>query len=81
MSSLARLMIAGAAAALFSAPAMAMTPSHQPVPVTEVAATQQAQPAAGPAPEFCIAADKCAVALPGDYLVRYDRHMDEVLGR
>lgn len=81
MSALARLMIAGAAAALFSAQAIAMEPSVRATPVADVAAAQQLPAQAADAPAFCIAADKCAVALTADYLVRYDQHMDEVLGR
>lgn len=81
MSALARLMIAGAAGALFSAQAIAMEPSTRLTPAVDVAAAQQAQTQAETAPEFCIAADKCAVALSADFLVRYDQHMDQVLGR
>ena len=83
MNTFARLMIAGTAAALFSAQAMAMD-SSKLAPVADVAAAAQQTTVAATeasAPEFCIAADKCAVALPADYLVRYDQHMDEILGR
>lgn len=84
MTHLARLMIAGAAAALFSAQAMAMDSSTKLSPLADVAAVQHTTVAATETqvtPEFCIAADKCAIALSADYLVRYDQHMDEVLGR
>jgi hypothetical protein len=86
MTHLARLMIAGAAAAaLFSAPAMAMDSSTKLSPATQTAAAVQHTTVAANetqvTPEFCIAADKCAVALPASYLVRYDQRMDEVLAR
>lgn len=82
VSALARLMIAGTAA-LLSAQAFAMQPSSRPAVTVEVAAAQQAQTSApvDAAPEFCLAADKCAVALSADYLVRYDQYMDQLLGR
>lgn len=90
MSALARLMIAGAAAALFSAPAFAMDASTKLNAASFDIATAQQQTCtpgwgvhcdAAVAPEYCIAADKCATALPGEMLISYDQRMDALLGR
>jgi hypothetical protein len=89
MSALVRLMIAGVAAALFSAPAVAMDASKLDRAFYEVATAQQQDDCRGwgvrceldVTPTYCIADDVCATALPATALVRYDQHMDAVLGR
>jgi hypothetical protein len=88
MSAFVRLMIAGAAAALFSAPVVAMEPSSK-LDAFELATAQQQDDCRGwgvrcaldVSPTYCIADDKCATALPATALIRYDQHMDTVLGR
>lgn len=88
MSALTRLMIAGVAAALFSAPAIAMDASGKPdARIDNIATAQQTCTGWGVrcdlevTPEYCIADDKCATALPAALLVRYDQRMDALLGR
>lgn len=90
MSALSRLMIAGVAAALLSAPVAASEYASAKLEAGFAASTTAQQDCRGwgvrcdvveVTPEFCIAADKCALALPGSMLVRYDQHMDTVLGR
>jgi hypothetical protein len=90
VSALTRLMIAGAAAALFSAPALAADVSTKldaAFDTTTVAQQQDDCRGWGVrceldvSPTYCIADDVCATALPATALVRYDQHMDAVLGR
>jgi hypothetical protein len=79
-------MIAGAAAALFSAPALASQTSkleaYQARPAT---AQQQTCQGWGVrcdgevTPSYCIADDVCANALPGGAIARYDERMDSIL--
>ena len=88
MSALVRLTIAGAVAALFSAPALAADGVAKLDPLRTVAASQQQACQGGDmtcdievTPRYCIAEDKCAQALPSSALVRYDQHMDALLQR
>jgi hypothetical protein len=86
MNALTRLIIAGAAAALFSAPAIAME-ATKTASVTVADTTTAQQDCRGwgvrcdidVAPVFCIADDKCAPALTGTALIRYDQRMDAAL--
>jgi invasion protein IalB len=86
MRVLQRLMIAGAALALLSAPAFAHQTSKLDAFQVEPATAQQ-QTCQGwgvrcdgeVTPSFCIADDKCASALPGGAIARYDQRMDSVL--
>jgi len=72
-------MIAGAAAALFSAPVFAdeadsKLASYDAIAAQQrAAANERASPACGPG-------DICTVALPAASLIRYDRRMNELLG-
>jgi hypothetical protein len=85
MSALSRLMIAGAAAALFSAPVAAMEAKTKLDVSYDAAAQQQTCRGWGVhcelevTPEYCIAANKCAIALPAAALIRYDQRMDALL--
>ncbi len=85
MSAILRLIIAGATAALISAPAGA---SERAANLETAQATAQEECRGWGVrcepeitPEYCIARDKCAIALPGIALVRYDARMDAILGR
>jgi hypothetical protein len=78
-------MIAGAiAAALFSAPAGAMELKTKNASVANATTAQQTCTGWGVhcetevTPEYCIAADKCGVALPAASLIRYDQLMDQL---
>lgn len=81
MRALANLIIASAALALLSAPASAA--SGRVAKVEQSAATAQ-QACVGwgvhcdpeVLAEYCIAADKCATALPASTLLSYDARMD-----
>ena len=81
MSALSRLIIAGATAALISAPAIASDRLAKLEPSTSVTAQESCtgwgvRCESDVATEFCIADGKCAVALPAAALVRYDQRMD-----
>ena len=88
MSALSRLIIAGIAAALISAPAAAMeTVRTASVTTTATVSAQEYCQGWGVrcdgevAPTFCIADDKCATALTGSALIRYDQRMDSMISR
>ncbi|HHY49758.1 MAG TPA: hypothetical protein GYA10_08435 [Alphaproteobacteria bacterium] len=88
MSALTRMMIAGVAVALFSAPAMATEASGKlDARLDTIATAQQActgwgvRCASETTPAYCIADNRCAIALPAAMLVRYDQRMDALLGR
>lgn len=80
MSAFARLIIAGVAAALVSAPAVAKDrlAKFEPAPVTAQESCHGWGVRCEPeiTPQYCIADGKCAVALPASALVRYDQRMD-----
>jgi hypothetical protein len=84
MSALRNLIIAGAAAAFISAPALASDrlAKLETAPVTAQESCTGWGVHCEPeiTPEFCIADDKCAVALPAAALVRYDQRMDAAAG-
>lgn len=87
MRALAKLMIVGFVAALCSAPALAKD-IGKPDMAPELSAQQQQEVCRGwgvscPAditPIYCIADDVCGPALPASALIRYDRHMDALVG-
>jgi hypothetical protein len=87
MRALATLIIAGTAAALFSAPVAAQSPTKLDAVRLDVATAQQTCQGWGVrcdteiTPEYCIADDKCAVALPASSLIRYDQRMDALLSQ
>jgi hypothetical protein len=88
MRALANLIIAGAALALISSPASAGMGRVAAIEMdTKAATAQQACVGWGVRcepevlPEYCIAADKCATALPASMLVRYDALMDAAATR
>ena len=83
MSAILKLIAAGTAVVLMSAPVAAMDRT-----ATETAQVTAQEDCRGWGvrcepeilPEFCIAEDKCAVALPGSALIRYDARMDAAAG-
>jgi hypothetical protein len=85
MRALLTLIIAGATAALLSAPAGAVEPVKTDLKTAFSA--QQATACQGwgvrceidVTPSYCLAEDKCATALPGSALIRYDQRMDTIL--
>jgi hypothetical protein len=79
MSALARLMIAGAAAALFSAPVLADEADSKLASYDAITAQQRAA-ATERTSSTCGPRDICTLALPAASLIRYDRRMDELLG-
>jgi hypothetical protein len=89
MRALVTLIIAGATAALFSAPALAaerVAKLDVTTAVTELAAQESCvgwgvRCELDVTPEFCIAADKCATALPGSAMLRYAERMAAIAGR
>lgn len=89
MRFLARLIEAGAVVALMSAPALASTHRHKIDAAANVTTAAQQHSCRGwgvhcegeVTPSYCIADDKCAQALPGGMLLRYDQRMDALLGR
>ena len=81
MSAISRLIIAGAAAALISAPALASDRLAKLQPTTTVTAQESCtgwgvRCESDVTTEFCFADGNCAVALPASALVRYDQRMD-----
>lgn len=86
MSALTKLIAAGVAAALISAPAIALEANVKSSPRTEVAAQQDCRGwgvrcPVDVTPTYCIADDSCATALPGIALIRYDQRMDALLAQ
>lgn len=88
MRALSRLILAGATLALLSAPAFAAMGRVARIDTDrDVARAQQAcagwtlqcEPEA--LSEYCIAVDKCAMALPAGNLLRYDALMDAAAAR
>lgn len=85
MRTLEKLIIAAAAAALMSAPALAADRLAKIEPTTVTA--QESCTGWGVrcetevTPEFCLAEDMCATALPASALLRYDQRMDAVTTR
>lgn len=85
MSAFLKLIVAGAAIAFLSAPAVA---TDRATKIETAHATAQ-QDCRGwgvscelqTMPEYCIAEDRCAVALPGSAIARYDALMDAAAGR
>ena len=84
MRALLTLIIAGATAALLSAPAGAGETAKTTVKST-ISAQQSSCQGWGVrceidvTPSYCLAEDKCAIALPGSALIRYDQRMDTAL--
>jgi hypothetical protein len=81
MRALSRLIIAGAAAAFISVPALAADRLAKLEPSADVTAQESCTGwgvycESDVTPEFCIADGKCAMALPASALVRYDQRMD-----
>jgi hypothetical protein len=81
MRALLTLIIAGATAALLSAPAGAVEPSKTDLKGTFAARQSNCQGwgvscETDVTPSYCLAEDKCATALPGSALIRYDQLMD-----
>jgi hypothetical protein len=79
VSALQRLIIAGVAAALVSAPAVAVerlgrTAADSPLSAQNECTATRCETAKSP--EFCIADDSCAQALPASAIVRFDALMD-----
>jgi hypothetical protein len=86
MSAILRLIVAGAAAALISAPAIASDRLAKLEPSATVTAQESCtgwgvRCESDITAEFCIADGKCAVALPASALVRYDQRMDAAASR
>jgi hypothetical protein len=84
MRALLTFIIAGATAALLSAPAGAVESSKTDLKGTFVARESTCQGwgvscETDLTPTYCLADDKCATALPGSSLIRYDRLMDAAL--
>jgi hypothetical protein len=85
MRALQTLILAGATAALLSAPAGAVETAKSEIDKTAFTAQQTTCQGWGVrcepdvAPTYCLAEDKCATALPGSALVRYDQLMDNAL--
>ena len=79
MSALASLMIAGAAAALFSAPVLADEADSKLASYDAITAQQRAA-ATERTSSTCGPGDSCTLALHAETLIRYDRRMDELLG-
>ena len=84
MSVLRNLIIAGSAAAFISAPVFASDRLAKlettPVTAQESCTGWGVHCEVEITPEFCVADDKCAVALPAAALVRYDQRMDAAAG-
>jgi invasion protein IalB len=85
MRALYTLIIAGATAALLSAPAGAVETTKTTVKPSFTAQQTTCQGwgvrcQTDVTPSYCLAEDKCATALPGSALIRYDQLMDTVLG-
>jgi hypothetical protein len=85
MRALQTIIIAGATAALLSTPAGAVDTAKSRTDKTAFLAQQTTCQGWGVrcepdfAPTYCLAEDKCATALPGSALVRYDQLMDTAL--
>jgi hypothetical protein len=86
MRALYTFIIAGATAALLSVPAGAVETAKTIAAKQSFTAQQTTCQGWGVrcqtdvTPSYCLAEGKCATALPGSALIRYDQLMDTVLG-